>query len=212
MGMWGALILAGGESRRMKENKALIKLGGKPLLRHITEKVRGLTQETVVVIGKNDDLADYKSFLPPSVTILRDIVKGMGPLAGILTGMQTMRSEYAVVLPCDSPFIKLEVLAYLFKMAQGSDAAIPRWPNGKIEPLHAVYRVSAAISAARAALERQELLILDMIKRLGRVIYMDTEKIREIDEEFMTFFNINTPEDLMVAEKLSSKILNCNEK
>ncbi|MEM2936447.1 MAG: molybdenum cofactor guanylyltransferase, partial [Candidatus Bathyarchaeia archaeon] len=119
----------------MKGNKALIKLGDKPLLLHVTERIRGLTQETVVVIGKNDNLADYKSFLPPSITILKDIVTGMGPLAGILTGMQNMHSEYAVVLPCDSPFIKGEVLTYLFKMAQGVDAAIPRWPNGNIEPL-----------------------------------------------------------------------------
>ncbi len=204
--MWGALILAGGKSRRMKGNKALIKLGGKPLLLHLTERIRGLTQETVVVVGKNDNLADYKSFLPPSVTILRDIVKGMGPLAGILTGMQNMRSEYAVVLPCDSPFIKRKVLTYLFKMVQGADAAIPRWPNGNIEPLHAVYRVSAAIPAARAALERRELFILDMIKRLDRVVYVDTNEIRKIDEELMTFFNINTQEDLIVAEKLGSKM------
>jgi len=204
--MWGALILAGGKSRRMKGNKALIKLGDKPLLLHVIERVRGLTQETVVVVGKNDDLADYESFLPPSVTILRDIVKGMGPLAGILTGMQNMRSEYVVVLPCDSPFIKREVLMYLFKMAQGADAAIPRWPNGNIEPLHAVYRVSAAIPATKAALERRELFILDMIKRLDRVIYVDTEEIRKIDEELVTFFNINTQEDLIVAEKFSSKM------
>jgi len=203
--MWGALILAGGKSRRMRENKALIKLGDKPLLLHVTEWVQGLTQETVVVVGKNDDLDDYKSFLPSSVTILRDIVKGMGPLAGIITGMQNMRSDYAVVLPCDSPFIKREVLTYLFKMAQGADAAISRWPNGNIEPLHAVYRVSASIPAAKAALERRELLILDMIKRLERVVYVDTEEIRKIDAELVTFFNINTQEDLIIAEKLISK-------
>jgi len=204
--MWGALILAGGKSKRMKENKALIKLGAKPLLLHVTERIRGLTQETVVVIGKNDNLADYKSFLPSSVTILKDTVTGMGPLAGILTGMQKMRSEYAVILPCDSPFIKKEVLTYLFKMAQGADAAIPRWPNGNIEPLHAVYRVSATIPAAKAALERRELFILDMIKRLDRVVYVGTEEIRKIDEELMTFFNINTQEDLILAEKLISKM------
>jgi len=204
--MWGALILAGGKSKRIKENKALIRLGDKPLLLYVIEKIRELTQETVVVVGKNDNLADYRSFLPPSVTILKDTVTGMGPLAGILTGMQNMRSEYAVVLPCDSPFIKREVLTYLFRMVQGADAAIPRWPNGNIEPLHAVYRVSAAIPAAKAALERRELFILDMIKRLNRVVYVDTEEIRKIDEELMTFFNINTQEDLIAAEKISSKM------
>ena len=204
--MQGALILAGGKSRRLKGNKALIKLGDKPLLLHVVEKVLGFIHETVVVIGKNDELDKYTSFLPSKITILKDTVEGKGPLVGILTGMQKMRSEYTVILPCDSPFIKREVIGHLFKRAQGADAAIPRWPNGNIEPLHAVYKITTSISAAETALRKDELLIVDMIKRLDKVVYVNTDELKNFDQELITFFNINNQEDLKTAKKLKSKM------
>jgi molybdopterin-guanine dinucleotide biosynthesis protein A len=204
--MWGALILAGGGSKRMRENKALMKLGSKPLLLHVAEKVSGLTHETVVVIGKNGRLERYVKVLPSTVAIIKDAVEGMGPLAGISIGMQHMRSDYTLVLPCDSPFIKKEVLEYLLNIAQGADAAIPRWPNGRIEPLHAVYKVSLAMPAAKTALRQDERLILDMIKRLNKVVYVGTDEIRKMDPDLITFFNINTKEKLKTAEMLLSKI------
>lgn len=204
--MQGALILAGGKSRRIKGNKALIRLGDKPLLLHVVEKVFGSTHETVVVIGKNDELDKYASFLPSKVTILKDTMEGKGPLVGIVTGMQKMRSEYTVILPCDSPFIKREVIGHLFKRAQGADAAIPRWPNGNIEPLHAVYKILTSIPAAETALRKDELLIVDMIKRLDKVVYVNTDELKNFDQELITFFNINNQEDLKTAKKLKSKM------
>jgi len=204
--MQGALILAGGKSRRIKGNKALIRLGDKPLLLHVVEKVFESTHETVVVIGKNDKLDKYASFLPSKVTILKDTMEGKGPLVGIVTGMQKMRSEYTVILPCDSPFIKREVIGHLFKRAQGADAAIPRWPNGNIEPLHAVYKILTSISAAETALRKDELLIVDMIKRLDKVVYVNTDELKNFDQELITFFNINNQEDLKTAKKLKSKM------
>jgi molybdopterin-guanine dinucleotide biosynthesis protein A len=202
--MLGALILAGGKSKRIKENKALIRLNGKPLLLHVTERVIKLTSETIVVIGKNDETSTYAAVLPSAVTVLKDAVDGKGPLAGILPGMQSMRSEYAVVLPCDSPFVKIDVIQYLFNKAQMADAAIPCWPNGDIEPLHAVYKVTSAVPAAEAALQKEELLIIDMIKRLDKVVYASTDEIKNFDQKLVTFFNINTREDLKTAEKMKS--------
>lgn len=204
--MQGALILAGGKSRRIKGNKALITLGDKPLLLHVVEKVLGLTHETVVVIGKNNEIDNYTTILPSKVTVLKDTVEGKGPLVGILTGMQKMRSEYTVILPCDSPFIQKEVIKCLFKKARGADAAIPRWPNGDIEPLHAVYRISPSIPAAETALRKDELLIVDMIKRLDKVVYVNTDELKEFDQKLISFFNINNQEDLRVAKKLKSKM------
>jgi len=204
--MQGALILAGGKSKRIKGNKALIKLGDKPLLLHVIEKVLGLNHETVVVIGKNDEQDKYTNILPSKVTILKDTVGGKGPLVGILTGMQKMRSEYTVILPCDSPFIKREVIEYLFERAQEADAAIPRWPNGNIEPLHAVYKTPTSIPAAETALRKDELLIVDMIKRLDKVVYVNTNELKKFDQELITFFNINDQEDLKTAKKLKMKM------
>jgi len=203
--MLGALVLAGGESRRMGRNKALIRFGDKPLLLHVVEKVMTMAHEIRVVIGKNDNLDDYAAILPSSVKILRDAVEGKGPLVGILTGMERMRSEYTIVLPCDSPFVKREVLEHLVRLSQGVDAVIPRWPNGNIEPLHAVYRISSSFHAAKAALRKKEQFVIDMIKRLNRVIYVSTDELRKLDPSLVTFFNINSQEDLTTARVLQSK-------
>lgn len=159
-------------------------------------------------MGKNDEIDQYARILPSTVKVVRDAVDGRGPLAGILAGMQEMLSEYAVVLPCDSPFIKEEVVKYLFDEAQGADAAIPRWPNGYTEPLHAVYRVVPSALAAKEALKKDELRIIDMIKRLRRVIYISTDEIKKIDRDLITFFNINNQKDLRAARILRLK---CNQ-
>lgn len=195
----GVLVLAGGRSERLKENKALIRLGGKPLLLHVVERVLDLTNEIIVAVGKNDELSAYTRILPPTVIVVKDAVEGKGPLAGIFAGMKSMRSKYALVLSCDSPFIKKEVLMYLLHKVQKADAAIPQWSNGNIEPLHAGYKICSALTATETALEKSELFIRDMIKRLGKVIYVSTEEIRKLDPTLITFFNINSPEDLKAA-------------
>lgn len=200
--VFGALILAGGRSRRIGRSKALMKLGGKSLLLHMIERLRGFVREIVVVIGKDDELGTYRHIPTSEVTITRDAVAGRGPLAGILTGMGEMRSEYTAVLPCDSPFILKDVLKFLFDRARGADAAIPRWPNGYIEPLHAVYKVSSALSAAENAMGEGRLAIRNMIEGLGKVVYVGTDEIRRFDPKLSTFFNINSQEDVRAAVKV----------
>ena len=197
-----ALILAGGKSKRMGMDKALIQFRKKPLLLHAVKTVLTLVNEVKVVIAKNDAPQKYSAILPPEVQIITDEIEGKGPLAGILVGMQNIRSEYVAVLPCDSPFIKTEVLACLFCRAQEADAAIPRWPDGRVEPLHSVYRVSSSVSAAKSSLQEEELLVIDMVKRLGKVIYLDVDELRKFDRELITFFNINNREDLLKAKML----------
>lgn len=200
--MLGALVLAGGEGKRVGRNKALIEFRGKPLLLHVVEKVIKIACEINVVVGKNDEIDDYVSILPSSVKVLTDTVSGKGPLAGILTGMENMHSEYVIILPCDSPFVKRGVLEHLIHVSRGADAAIPRWPNGYIEPLHAVYRLSSSFHAAKAALKEKEQRVVDMIKRLDRIIYVSTDELRRFDQNLITFFNINSREDLRTAERV----------
>jgi molybdopterin-guanine dinucleotide biosynthesis protein A len=200
--MFGVLILAGGTGRRFGGNKALMKLGGKPLLLHMVEGVWGFAREIVVAIGKDDEPDDYRRFLSSEVTIRKDAAAKRGPLTGILAGMRGMRSEYTLVLPCDSPFIRGGVLKYLFDKARNADAAIPRWPNGYIEPLHAVYKVSSAFSAAENAMETRKLSIRDMIAGLHKVVYVGTDEIRRLDPQLLTFYNINSQEELRTAVKM----------
>lgn len=196
------VILAGGRSRRLGSIKALVKLGDKPLIMHIAQKIDGLFREVVVVIGMNDDVERYSEVLPSSFKICRDIYLDLGPLGGIVSGLRHVNSRYMAVLPCDSPFIDLKVLAFLYRSCLGYEAAIPLWPNGYIEPLHSFYDSRAARSAGVFTLQAGERDLRSMIRRLNAVNYVSVDQLREFDRELLTFFNVNSREDLNRAETI----------
>jgi len=198
-----AIILVGGQSSRFGSNKALQDLAGKPLIRHIVERVTSVTDEVLVVAGRGESRAQYYAVLPNYVKVINDEVEGKTPLIGIVAGLQATRSDYAAILACDIPFVNAKVIGFLFGRASNADAAIPRWNRQRIEPLEAVYRTVPTLQAARETLAPPDLALEDMIRRLGRVTYVSVEhEIADIDRGLTTFFNINTREDMKVAEKM----------
>jgi len=198
-----AIILAGGGSRRFGSDKGLVKLANKPLVLHVLERIQDIVDETIVCVRSENQLSLYSQVISNKSKIFIDPENlPECPLTGAMTGFMNAHSEYSVVLPCDTPFISREVIDLLFDVAINVDAAIPRWPNDYIEPLHAVYRTRTAFEASRKALERGEKRMLSMISMLKSVRYLSTIVIQEIDPKMLTFFNINTPLDLRKAEAI----------
>lgn len=79
---------------------------------------------------------------------------------------------------------------------------VPIWSNGNIEPIHSTYNVAEARLAAEKTLLMGQLKVSNMIDRLRDVIYVDVEELRKMDRDLVTFFNINTKEDLKRAEQI----------
>jgi molybdopterin-guanine dinucleotide biosynthesis protein A len=201
----GALVLAGGRSSRYGGVKPLARLGGKPLVLHAIDEISGVADEIIVVVGRESDAATYRKLMPKSVRVVKDRIHLKSPLVGVVAGFHFMKSEYSYVLSCDTPFIKSGVLKLLYRKADRSDAVIPKWPNGDIEPLQAVYKTRPAAAAARSALDKDEFRIVDMIKRLKKVTYVSVNEVKQIDTELITFFNINTRSDLRRASAIYLK-------
>jgi molybdopterin-guanine dinucleotide biosynthesis protein A len=201
-----AIILAGGSSQRLKADKGLINLAGKPLILHVIERIEDLVDEIIVCVKTDTQLSLYSQVLPKKSKLVSDI-QGFpeGPLTGTLTGLMNAKGKYSLILPCDTPFISKKVASLLFDVAVGVDAAIPRWPNGYIEPLQTVYMTKPALEAARRAINDNNLKMQSMISLLKRVRYLSTIVIREIDPKMLTFLNINTPLELRRAESLIRK-------
>jgi molybdopterin-guanine dinucleotide biosynthesis protein A len=197
-----AIVLAGGYSSRFGEDKGLVKLAGKPLLSYVVDAVRGAVDEVVVVTSSTDRTQKYRLLVHGDVRFAVDSRESEGPLIGALTGFGVALGKYALVLPFDTPFVSKEVAALLFDLCVGRSAVIPRWPNGQIEPLHAVYEVNEAKATAEAALAGGRLDMRGMIERLRRVRFVSTLVVMGIDPELQTFFNINTPSDLTKAEAI----------
>ena len=201
-----AIILAGGKGVRIGRTvKAFLRLSDKTLIERVVESVQPLVDQMVVVIGRDSPEETFRKMLPERTEIYIDEGEREGALVGLLTGLRKAKFEYSLVLPCDSPFVNREVVKLLFSEATGMDAAIPLWPNGFIEPLHAVYKTKPSQKNAEKALKEGN-RIRDMINLLRKVRYIPIEKIREIDRELLSFYNINTRRDLEKAAEVYSKL------
>ncbi len=197
-----AIILAGGFSTRLGEDKGLIPLIDKPLIKYVLEAADGIVEEKIVVVHSKVQAEKFSKVLDVAAKIVVDKLDLQTPLAGAISGLTETKAEYALLLPCDTPFLSKDILAFLLDICVGRNAVVPRWPNGNIEPLHAVYNVKPALAAAYKALEDKQLTMRAMIDRLRGVRYVSTLVLQQLDPKLDIFFNINTPLDLKRAENL----------
>ena len=194
-----AIVLAGGFSSRFGEDKGVLELANKPLIKHVVDAVRPFVDEIVVVTNSEERVRKYAAVVGGQTRFAVDSCESKGPLIGALTGFEGARGKYALLLAFDTPFVSGEVVSLLFDLCLSKAAAIPRWPNGQIEPLHAVYQTAVALEAATSAVAEGRLDMRGMIERMRGVRYISTLVMLQVDPELRTFFNINTPLDLRKA-------------
>jgi len=200
-----AIVLAGGSSTRIGEDKGLLKLAGKPLLNHIINAVKEHVEEIVVVTSSEERVKRYSALAGKNIRFARDKVDLKGPLIGAMTGFSVAQGKYSLLLPFDTPFVSGEIVTMLFEACVGKTAAIPRWPNGQIEPLYAVYGTTIARDAALSAIGEGRLDMRGMIEKMHGVRYVSTLVMQQLDPELKTFFNINTRADLKKAARLMTE-------
>lgn len=192
---YSAIILAGGKGKRMGyQEKSLIDINGKPLIKYVTDRLENVVDEIIISV-RDSTQGELLRKLLPGHTYAYDAYENTGPLAGILSGLTLCRNEICFITACDMPFINENVVTMLFRMNNDHDAVIPRHEDGLIEPLHAVYRCESMIRETEKAIKAGEKIILAPIFKLC-VNYVDMNDIRKIDRDLKTFININTCEDL----------------
>jgi molybdopterin-guanine dinucleotide biosynthesis protein A len=202
---FGIIILAGGNGRRIGRKKAFIEFNNQTFLQIIHRRVSRLTNKLVVVIDKEDRNEAVFKELPKETKVVHDLKQGIGPVMGMYSGMRHLFTEYALVLPCDSLFVHLKLLKKLIQSAKGFDAAIPKWPNNFVEPLHSVYHLAPSIKAIEEALDKGEKRVSDIIKRLEKINYIPVDSLREFDPTLLTFMNINYLDELNNMKKMHEK-------
>jgi len=189
--MRGAIILAGGKSERLGEDKALMYFRKKRMIEYVVEAAKRVCGK--VVISCRD--SEQKRRLEGFGECVIDRRAGYGPLEGFYQGCCFLGEGYACILACDMPFLSWRILNLLFECAEGHSAAIPTHPSGKAEPLHSVYNVEETRKACEKVFEAKRKKIFDMIDLLSDVVYVSTERIKEFDPQLKTFININTRKD-----------------
>jgi molybdenum cofactor guanylyltransferase len=168
-------------------NKALLKVGGQPLIQILVNRIRPLTDR--ILISSNDRSA-YK-FL--DIPVIPDHFSGHGPLAGIHSAMLSDISPLFLVLACDLPNLQEFFLRNLISLATGFDAAIPRTRDGLAHPLCAIYRRTCLPSMERALERGANKVIENFLDSSLSIKWVDPDEGQFEDADLA---NINTPEDL----------------
>ena len=135
-----------------------------------------------------------------NIKIIIDNEDSQSPLVGAISGFKCARGNYSLLLPCDNPLVSSKIVTFLFDISKNKDAVIPRWPNGYIEPLQAVYNTKKALLASEKAFKSGFRNMRSMINNLKQVRFVSTIVLQQIDKTHQSFFNINTLEDLKKAE------------
>ena len=174
-----AIILAGGESRRMGSDKSMLALNGKPMIAHIADQLDFFPE--LLVSANNPAQFDFLG-LP----VVPDREPGQGPLMGILSCVARAAHDLCFVTGCDIPTIDPGFVSLLLAQAQTCDIVVPRHADGRIEPLLAVYRKSI-IPVAEAALK----------KGLRRIIVIfDSLNVTFVPADQLDWYrNLNTMDD-----------------
>ncbi|MCD4703139.1 MAG: molybdenum cofactor guanylyltransferase [Methanosarcinaceae archaeon] len=201
-----SLILAGGLGKRLGfAEKGLIHLEGRTLIEQIINTLAPITDEIIISLRDRSQQEQFRRHLSDHKVVF-DQYHHVGPLAGMLEGFKAAKGEYIFVTGCDMPYLDAGVIEYMFERAQGHDAAIPRWDDGRMEPLCAVYRVCSMIAGIETAILDDETFILAPVFKLDDAVDIDVNRIRMLDPDLRTFVNINTQQDLDEHQDHSRRI------
>lgn len=194
-----AIILSIDFTNKFGEDKGLIKLDNKPLLTYVIEAVEELVEEIIIVTNKKEREKSYAKMFSSKVKFACGADNSGGLLEAVLAGFEAAKGKYSLVLPFDSPFVSKDLANLLFECCIGKSAVIPRSPDNKIEPVHAVYNTKQALEAAKSSMAKAEPDLEAMVGQMRGVRYISTLVIEQIDPDFRTFFVIKTPLDLKKA-------------
>ena len=193
------VILSGGLSTRFNgNNKAVIDVHGKRILDSLYNVFSDLFDEILLVT--NEPL----QFLEWDLTIVTDIFSTRSSLTGIHAGLFYMKNPFAFFSACDTPFLKKELVESLIEnIEKNIDIIIPE-TNAGLEPLCAIYS-KQCLNAAEQHLKEKKFKIQRAFR--GKRIKRIPENIlRATDPDLVSFFNINTPADLEMAQEMAKKV------
>ncbi|MCX8103105.1 MAG: molybdenum cofactor guanylyltransferase [Candidatus Bipolaricaulota bacterium] len=183
-----AIVLAGGQSRRLGRDKALLLWQGRTLIEHIVAQLKELSDDVLVITGTE---RRYQELL--DVPIFADEIKNIGPMGGLYTGLKRARYEHSLVVACDMPLFTKAITDLLESELDSSVWAIVPKVHGHRVPTLAIYHrgclltIEQLLAHGRTSLQA----LLDAVP----VKIIPDERVREADPELRTFLNLNTLSD-----------------
>ena len=191
-----ALILAGGLSSRMGEEKATLTIESKPLIRWAYDAATRFSHHIYVSIHDDNTLKRYKRLLPDQAIFVKDIHDGpRSALLALLSSFASITEETVAVMPVDSPFVDEKLMIQMLGRAKDFNLIIPMWPDGKLEAIHAVY-ARQNMTPTLQDLWSKGILELREIPRLTKTtLFIATEDLSESDAQLLSLRDADTPKE-----------------
>jgi molybdopterin-guanine dinucleotide biosynthesis protein A len=199
-----AAALAGGQSRRMGTDKALLPVmeGGQPMLGAVLERLAGVAEDVLVVAN---DQARYAAL---GARVVPDLRRDVGALGGIQAAIASSAYEHCLVVACDMPFLSLPLLRRMADEPRDYDVLVPLIPGESrqrtdglvFQTLHAIYSKQCLPFIEQRITEGKKQVVAFF--QDVRVRTLDVAEIRRWDPDLRSFFNANTPEALRVAAQV----------
>ena len=182
-------VLAGGQSRRMGRDKALLPLGDQTLIERVLAAARPLAYPGLIV----GDPVAYGHLGWP---VHADCCPGRGPLGGLYTALSTTAAP-VLLLACDLPFLTPAFLRYLVSRRGPQQAVVPHTAAG-LQPLCALYELSC-MAAVEAAMQADQLGMRHLLGNLSLDLVRERDW-RPYDERGLLFANLNAPAEYQRAQ------------
>ncbi|MEP6933408.1 MAG: molybdenum cofactor guanylyltransferase [Nitrospirota bacterium] len=193
------ILLAGGKSRRMGEDKRHLLVGEQTLLERGLAVLRTIFQEVLVVIAQDSDP------LGVDARVVRDLVADCGSLGGLYTGLMQATTPRIFVVACDMPFLDQMVIAQFMSRGHNADIVMAK-VEGRLHPMHALYGKQCVPVLEQMILARQLKIQEIVSKAFLRVHYVTGADLVTIDPSGRSFYNVNTLTDLEAARSLLPRI------
>ncbi len=189
------VVLAGGRSRRLAVDKALLRFGGVPLLQIVADRVAEVCDEVVVAVDQPDR---YQGMGLPA-RLVADLAPGLGPLSGLQSGLRACGTDHVLVVACDLPFLNVKLLRHMADQPRSYQALVP-WFDERWHPLHSIYARSC-LQAVDSMVARGGGSMRDLLSRLD-VRRLGGEELRRLDRDGLSLLNLNRREDVARARAI----------
>ena len=181
-----AVILTGGGSERMGQDKASLELGGGTLLQSVSVRIRELFSEVLVSVRQLRKGTDL-----PQVC---DVMVDAGPLAGLTASFERAKTSWVYLVACDMPFLETEVIELLASKRKQCQAVVAII-DGQPQPLAGFYAKECAVVAGEILAGSGKHSMRALLSKL-EVCYVGEEELRSVDSELRSFIDLDTPEDV----------------
>ena len=189
------IILSGGLNTRMKgKNKAYLEIGGSQFLDRVANTLKNNFDEILLVTK------DPSAYNPKDIKIIKDILEANSPLSGIHAGLSNMEADYAFCIGCDTPFLMGEAVEILVNEIEPNADVIVPYSGTYFQPLCAIYSKRCA-PLIEGQLSKNDLKVDNLFSKI-RIKTIPYEIFQQVDEDLISFFNVNSPDDLHYAKQL----------